>query len=673
VLTGSGLSKAHGQRVLFSDVTVTLTPGRRVALVGGNGTGKTTLLEILAGEQRPDTGTVTRPSALTTAYLPQDRTEAPDGSALEEALRGAGGVVDLAQRIEELQHGVAATTGAEHDRLLRELGDAQTAFEQQGGYAVEAEAHRVLAGLGFTEPDRVRPLAELSGGWRMRAALARILVARPDVLLLDEPTNHLDVDSVAWLEEQLATFGGALLFVSHDRDFIDGVANRVLELANSRISEFVGGFVEYVAQREERIAQVQAAAANQARQVAAAEKFVERFRYKATKARQVQSRIKALEKLDAIEVPTLSEVKARFQFPEPPRASRVVAELEHVTAGYGDDVVLRNVNLVVERGMRIGLVGPNGAGKTTLLRLLLGEIPALSGRVALGANVEVGRFAQHQVEVLRLEKSVVDEFRASVPEKAGKNLRTYLGAFGFSGDATERKVGDLSGGERTRLALGKLMVEPHNLLVLDEPTNHLDLPSCDLLEDALRAYAGTVLLVTHDRALIRAVATSLIEVRRGTARFHDRVDEAVLTPTLGPASAVPGSRSGGVAPGSSAPAGRRGEYAVRRAEPAGGPSASGRASRRDDRRSEAEIREARHRATKDLKKAVREAERAWEKAEAVVTGLERQLADPDIYGDHGKVGELAAQHGQAKKAALAAMDAWEAATEKLAAVEAAQG
>ncbi|HZI37587.1 MAG TPA: ABC-F family ATP-binding cassette domain-containing protein [Acidimicrobiia bacterium] len=641
MLTGSGLSKAHGQRVLFSDVTVTLSPGRRVALVGGNGTGKTTLLEILSGEQRPDSGTVTRPSTLTTAYLPQDRTEAPDGSALDEALRGAGSIVDLAQRIDELHHAVAATSGAEHDRLLRELGDAQTAFEQHGGYAIEAEAHRVLAGLGFTDTDRRRPLSELSGGWRMRAALARILVARPDVLLLDEPTNHLDVDSVAWLEAQLASFPGALLFVSHDRDFIDGVANRVLELSNGKVSEFVGGFVEYVAQREERIAQLQAAAANQARQVAVTERFVERFRYKATKARQVQSRVKALEKLDAIEVPTLSEVRARFQFPEPPRVSRVVAELENVTAGYDDEVVLRKVNLVVERGMRIGLVGPNGAGKTTLLRLLLGEIPALSGRVSLGANVEVGRFAQHQVEVLRLEKSVVDEFRASVPEKAGKNLRTYLGAFGFSGDAVERKVGDLSGGERTRLALGKLMIEPHNLLVLDEPTNHLDLPSCDLLEDALRAYAGTILLVTHDRALIRGVCTSLIEVRRGTARFHPDVDEAVLTPTLGPAPAA-------------APAPR---------------AQLGKPTRRDDRRAQAEVRDSRYKATKDLKKAVRDAERAWEKAERVVTDLETQLADPEIYGDHSRIAELAARHGQARKEALTAMEAWETATEQLAAAE----
>ena len=332
--------------------------------------------------------------------------------------------------------------------------------------------------------------------------------------------------------------------------------------------------------------------------------------------------------------------------------SRVVAELDNVTAGYGDEVVLRGVNLVVERGMRIGLVGPNGAGKTTLLRLLLGEIPALSGRVALGANVEVGRFAQHQVEVLRLEKSVVDEFRASVPEKAGKNLRTYLGAFGFSGDAVERKVGDLSGGERTRLALGKLMIEPHNLLVLDEPTNHLDLPSCDLLEDALRAYAGTILLVTHDRALIRGVCTSLIEVRRGTARFHHDVDEAVLTPTLGPAAAsAPAPRSQLTPP------------------PGGQPRTPGRPAA-TTAVPKPRVRDARYRATKDLKKAVRDAERAWEKAEQVVTDIERQLADPEVYGDHARIAELAARHGQARKEALAAMDAWEAASEQLAAAEA---
>jgi ATP-binding cassette subfamily F protein 3 len=530
VLTATGLSKAHGLRVLFSDVTVTLVAGRRIALVGGNGTGKTTLLEVLVGDQVPDSGEIHRPKDLRVGYLPQETMAIPSGTVLEETMRGAEHVAALAAELEGLHDQLATTEGAEHARVLHAYGEAQTRFEQLGGYALESEAHRVLVGLGFQPEDASRPVTELSGGWRMRVALARLLVGKPDLLVLDEPTNHLDVDSVAWLEEQLAAWPGALLFVSHDRDFIDATANRVLELANETVTEYVGGFAEFVAQREERLAALRAAAANQARQVAHVERFIERFRYKASKARQVQSRVKALDRLDRVEVPDDAELRARFAFPTPPRSGRVVAELGGVTAGYDGKPVLTGVDLVVERGQRVALVGPNGAGKTTLLKILLGELEPQEGTVEIGTNVVHAAFAQHQAEALNPDRTVFDEFKAGVREQQGRNLRSLLGAFGFSGEAADRKVGVLSGGERTRLALGRIMVEPVNLLVLDEPTNHLDLPSCDILEDALRVWPGTVLLVTHDRYLIRSVATALIEVRDGTARWHDGVDEAVLAP-----------------------------------------------------------------------------------------------------------------------------------------------
>jgi ATP-binding cassette subfamily F protein 3 len=646
LLTASGLTKAFGARVLFSDVGFSLVPGRRVALVGGNGTGKTTLLEIVVGHGVADAGEVHKPKELRVGYLPQERLDVPSGTVLETAMEGAEHVAALARDLHRLQHELATTpaSGAAHDGALTAYGEAQSRFEQLGGYALEAEAQRVLAGLGFSAGDAERPVRELSGGWRMRVELARLLVGRPDVLVLDEPTNHLDVDSVGWLEEQLAAWTGAVLFVSHDRDFIDAVANRVLELAGGRVSEYVGGFAEFVVEREERLASIRAAAANLARQIAHAELFFERFRYKATKARQVRSRVKALERLDHIEVPDLKEVRARFRFPEPPRSSRVVAELHGVSGGYDDEIVLRDVELVVERGERVALVGPNGAGKTTLLRLLLGELAPMAGEVTIGSNVQVAAFAQHQADTLDPARTVFEEFKAAVGASAAaaaKNLRTLLGSFGFPGDAADRLVGELSGGERTRLALARLMVEPVNLLVLDEPTNHLDLPSCDILEDALRAYPGTVLLVTHDRYLIREVATALVDVRDGRARWHPGVDERVLAP-------------GSPGPAAFGDLGSPGHTKV---------TESGRST--SQKRVEAEARNRRHAATKDLRRRVESAEKRWERAEHDVADLQRQLADPSVYDDSDKVKDLVARHDTAKQAAADAMAEWEAATSEL--------
>ncbi|RMH75183.1 MAG: ABC transporter ATP-binding protein, partial [Actinomyces sp.] len=491
-LTASGLSKAYGGRTLFRDVTLEVSPGRRIALVGGNGTGKTTLLEILVGSSDADAGSVTRPADLEIGYLPQDLAETATGTVLEEVLAGAGPVARLAERLRELEAALVAG-GDEHETILVEYGEVQSRFQQLGGYGLEAEARKVLAGLGFADTDADRPVRELSGGWRMRVALARLLVARPDILVLDEPTNHLDVDSVAWLERELVAWPGALLFVSHDRDFIDAVANRVVEIAEGTTLEYVGGFAEFVVAREERLARLEAAAARQARQIAKVERFIERFRYKATKARQVQSRVKTLEKLERIAVPDRRELVARFAFPDPPRSSRVVAELVDATLGYDGRPVLSDVTLTVERGRTVALVGPNGAGKTTLLRALLGEIEPLAGRATLGANVTVGAFHQLQADSLDPRLTVYETFSRGI-DPGRRNLRTVLGSFGFPGDAADRLVGDLSGGERTRLALARIMVEPANLLVLDEPTNHLDLPSCDVLEDALTAYPATVLL-----------------------------------------------------------------------------------------------------------------------------------------------------------------------------------
>ena len=644
VLTASNLSKGHGARTLFSGVTLQLTPGRRIALVGGNGVGKTTLIEILLGLQDPDEGAIHRPRDMRMGYLPQELPGVTDQTVLAEVLGGATHITALADELRRLETEMADPGQPDHEAILATYGEGQSRFEQLGGYAIEAEAHRVLAGLGFAPDDADRPVRELSGGWRMRVSLARLLLAQPDLLVLDEPTNHLDLDSIGWLSGHLEKWSGSLLFVSHDRDFIDEVANRVLELIAATTHEYVGGFAEFVVQREERMAQLEAAARQQQRQVAKTERFIERFRYKATKARQVQSRIKTLDKLERIAIPDRRQLAARFAFPEPRRSSRVIAELEQIDVGYDDTPVLRNVDLVIERGAKLAFIGPNGGGKTTLVRLLLGELSATAGRLTLGANVDRAVFVQDQTEAMDPQRSVYQEFATAITEPGSRNLRSVLGSFGFPGEAADRLVGDLSGGERTRLALGKIMAVPVNLLVLDEPTNHLDLPSCDVLEDALTAYPGTVILVSHDRHLVRSVADSLVEVRDGRVTFHDGVDEAVLTPVGATATTRIPSKNPDEGGGQHKPAHDRARQ----------------------RRESASQRESKGRRDRDLRKGLARAERQWEKAEADLAAVQVELADPDIYDDHERVRHLADEHDRAEERASQCLAEWERLSDQLA-------
>ncbi|HXH83122.1 MAG TPA: ABC-F family ATP-binding cassette domain-containing protein, partial [Candidatus Tectomicrobia bacterium] len=519
-----GVTKGFGGRTLFRDVTWRIEPRDRIGLVGPNGAGKTTLCRILAGLDTPDAGEVTRPRGTTVGYLPQEAGGAGEGSVLAEALAGFGAVWALECEMETLARALAA---APSDALTTRYGELQHRFEAAGGYHLESRARAILTGLGFRPEEHGRPLAEFSGGWRMRAALARLLLLAPALLLLDEPTNHLDLASLAWLEEFLASYEGAVVVVSHDRYFLNRMVTSIADLGPDGLTLHAGGYDDFLVEREARRALLEARARNQARRVAEIERFVERFRYKATKARQVQSRLKMLARMERVEVPGAAR-QVRFRFPEPPRTGRRVATLAGIHKAYGATVVYAGVDFAVERGERVALVGANGAGKSTLLKILAGVLAPDAGERTLGAHVAVHYYAQHQLDALDVRRTVLEELESVGADLDRTRLRTILGAFLFSGDAVDTRVAVLSGGEKARLALAKMLVRPAALLCLDEPTNHLDLASREVLETALADFPGTIVFISHDRYFINRIATTVVEVAGGRlTRYPGGYDDYV--------------------------------------------------------------------------------------------------------------------------------------------------
>jgi len=493
------------------DASFQLNPGEKVGLVGPNGSGKTTIFRMIVGEETPDDGDISVPRKLTVGYFRQDTEEMQGRSVLDEAIAGSGRVGDLHHELEALQHAMSDPDQGDMDRVLARFGEAQEEYEHLGGYALEAQAREVLHGLGFKDDQIDGDVGQLSGGWKMRVALARVLLGRPDVLLMDEPTNHLDLESIIWLEQFLKTYPGALLMTSHDREFLNRLVSRIAEIDGGEIIAYSGDYDFYERERAIRETNQQAAFARQQSMLAKEQRFIDRFRTHAAKAAQVQSRIKALDKIEKIELPKKRQV-VKFDFRVPPRSGEQVVVIEDLHKCFGARTIYDGLDLTIRRGERWAVMGRNGAGKTTLLKMIAGASAPDSGSVRLGASLTMGYFAQQALDVLNPDLTISEQLQNDFPQEGVGSLRTLAGAFQFSGDDTDKKIRSLSGGEKSRLAMARMLYNPPNFLVLDEPTNHLDLATKEMLVEALKDFEGTMIFVSHDRMFLRGLASRVLEL-----------------------------------------------------------------------------------------------------------------------------------------------------------------